>query len=69
VLAIEEPARALREALRPLSTGDLLCVTGSMYLAGTARRILREELQGPSCRPSERAPKIADSHSDGGLDA
>ena len=65
VRAIDEPARALREALRPLSAGDLLCVTGSMYLAGAARRILREELEGPPCRPGGRTPKIAASHSDG----
>lgn len=69
VQAIEEPARALRDALRPLSAEDLLCVTGSMYLAGAARRILREEIEGPPCRPDERALKIAASHSDGGLGA
>jgi hypothetical protein len=30
--------RAAREALEP---GDLLCATGSVYLAGIARRVLR----------------------------
>ena len=69
VRAIEEPARALRDALRPLSAGDLLCVTGSMYLAGAARRILREGIEGPPCRPGERAPRIDASHSDGGWGA
>ena len=63
VQAIEEPARALRDALRPLSARDLLCVTGSMYLAGAARRILREALEVPPCRPSERAWTITASHS------
>ena len=69
VRAIEDPACALREALRPLSPGDLLCVTGSMYLAGAARRTLREALDGPPCRPGGRAPKISASHSDGGWGA
>ena len=40
VQAVPEPAHALDEARRRLTPRDLLCVTGSMYLAGAARRIL-----------------------------
>ena len=40
VRVVAEPENALREALRPLAARDLLCITGSMYLAGAARRLL-----------------------------
>ena len=43
VRAIADPSNALREALLPLAADELLCVTGSMYLAGAARRTLRED--------------------------
>ena len=69
VRSIGKPASALREALRPLAARDLLCITGSMYLAGAARRILREELSGPPCTPMDRASTIADSQSDKGPQA
>ena len=42
----EDPARAVVRALEPLEPGDLLCVTGSMYLAGIARRVLGKALDG-----------------------
>ncbi len=51
VRAAAEPSDALGEALRPLAPGDLLCVTGSMYLAGAARRILK---RGVSPTPQAR---------------
>ena len=55
--AIEDPARALREALRPLSPGDLLCVTGSMYLAGAARRILARSARRPALPAGRASPE------------
>jgi len=39
---VADPAAALRSAAAEIETGDLLCATGSMYLAGIARRVLRE---------------------------
>ena len=59
VRALTEPCDALREALCPLTAGDLLCVTGSMYLAGVARRILRDDLAHAPCTDSEGASTIA----------
>lgn len=35
------PGRALRRALATLEPGEVLCVAGSVYLAGIARRVLR----------------------------
>lgn len=59
VRAVAQPTNALREALHPLAAGDLLCVTGSMYLAGAARRILRDDLADAPCTDSEGASTIA----------
>ena len=59
VHAVGKPTDALREALRPLDAGDLLCVTGSMYLAGAARRILRDDLAHAPCTAGEGASTIA----------
>jgi dihydrofolate synthase/folylpolyglutamate synthase len=41
VRAVEDPQQAIRAALESLAPDDLLCVTGSVYLAGIARRVLR----------------------------
>ncbi len=41
---VPNPHRALRAAAERLEPGDLLCVTGSVYLAGIARRVLRDPL-------------------------
>ena len=59
VHAVEEPALALRAARRALAADDLLCVAGSMYLAGAARRAL---VEGRSAR-TERVEQRR-SHSD-----
>ncbi len=40
---IEDPEEAVRKTATDLGVGDLLCVTGSVYLAGIARRVLRRE--------------------------
>ncbi len=48
--ALPEPSDAMREALRSLAPRDLLCVAGSMYLAGMARRVL---LDAPAQGSSE----------------
>ena len=49
VRCIEDPAAALEAAYAALQPGDLLCCAGSFYLAGIARRVLREraELRAP----------------------
>ena len=39
---VPNPQLAVRAAYDGLETGDCLCVTGSVYLAGIARRILRQ---------------------------
>lgn len=43
VVAIDDPERAVREARASLAAGGRLCATGSTYLAGIARRVLRKE--------------------------
>ncbi|HYB13660.1 MAG TPA: hypothetical protein VEG67_09315, partial [Myxococcota bacterium] len=40
VHAVPNPFLALRAAREGLSEDDLLCATGSLYLAGIARRVL-----------------------------
>ena len=47
------PPSAAREALRE---DELLCVSGSFYLAGIARRVLREV--EPQIRTPEPAPRV-----------
>jgi dihydrofolate synthase/folylpolyglutamate synthase len=42
VHAIEDPGEAVRAAHAALAPDDLLCCAGSVYLAGAARRTLRE---------------------------
>ena len=61
VRAVAEPSDALREALLPLAAGDLLCVAGSMYLAGAARRILQDHPVGAPCMAGEGASTIVSS--------
>jgi dihydrofolate synthase/folylpolyglutamate synthase len=39
---VPNPHLALRAAAEDLSSEDVLCVAGSVYLAGIARRVLRE---------------------------
>jgi dihydrofolate synthase/folylpolyglutamate synthase len=42
VLAIADPRKAVRETYGALESHDLLCVAGSMYMAGVARETLLE---------------------------
>ena len=42
VRVVPNPQLAVRAAYHRLEAGDCLCVTGSVYLAGIARRILRQ---------------------------
>ena len=44
VRVVPNPQLALRAAAARLEPGDLLCVAGSVYLAGIARRVLRDPL-------------------------
>jgi dihydrofolate synthase/folylpolyglutamate synthase len=44
--AVPNPFLAVRAACEGLGEEDLLLATGSVYLAGIARRILRERLSG-----------------------
>ena len=43
---VPNPHLAVRAARERLRTGEVLCVTGSVYLAGIARRVLRDPEQG-----------------------
>ena len=43
---IGDPEKAILEAREALPTGVRLCATGSIYLAGVARRVLRERAEG-----------------------
>ena len=61
VRAVAEPSDALREALGPLAASDLLCITGSMYLAGAARRILEDDPAAAPCTAGEGASTIVSS--------
>jgi len=45
---VPDPRRAIGEALADLAPDDLLCATGSVYLAGIARSVLRREGRPPS---------------------
>ncbi|MDJ0864878.1 MAG: Mur ligase family protein [Myxococcota bacterium] len=47
VRAVSDPRLALRAARGALRGGDRLCVAGSIYLAGIARRVLREPAAAP----------------------
>ena len=56
VRALPDPAHALCAALPPLAEQDLLCIAGSMYLAGAARRILLRRRPDLFRVPDENAP-------------
>ena len=43
VRALADPHRALEQARAETASGDLLCATGSIYLAGIARAVLGAE--------------------------
>jgi dihydrofolate synthase/folylpolyglutamate synthase len=47
-----DPHRAVRAARAQLSPADLLCCTGSVYLAGVARRVLREDMDRDRAIPA-----------------
>lgn len=48
----EDPAAAVRQARARLTEKDLLCVTGSFYMAGIARGILKDHSRSVSSRES-----------------
>ena len=41
IIAIDDPADAIRAAVRAAGDDGTVCATGSMYMAGAARRVLR----------------------------
>ena len=47
---VPDPQQAVRAARAELATDDLLCATGSVYLAGIARGVLGESPTGESGR-------------------
>ncbi len=51
---VPNPHLAIRAAAEGLAPEDLLCVTGSVYLAGLARRLLRAESPAAPVRVSRR---------------
>ena len=61
IRAVPDPADAIHKALRSLAPNDLLCVTGSMYLAGASRRILLDDSAGAPCTAGGGASTIASS--------
>jgi dihydrofolate synthase/folylpolyglutamate synthase len=61
VSVVPNPHLALRAAADGLGPGDLLCVAGSVYLAGIARRVLRDPSPAERVRVSRR-----DEHGSGG---
>jgi dihydrofolate synthase/folylpolyglutamate synthase len=52
---VPDPHLAVRVARERLRADDLLCVSGSVYLAGIARQVLREWHPPKSVTPSRRA--------------
>jgi dihydrofolate synthase/folylpolyglutamate synthase len=56
VRVVPNPHLALRAARESLGAGGLLCASGSFYLAGIARRVLRE--RGPESRTPGPAPRV-----------
>jgi dihydrofolate synthase/folylpolyglutamate synthase len=56
---VPDPHLAVRAARAELRPDELLCVTGSVYLAGIARGVLRERASAPTAPPlrdGDRAP-------------
>ena len=56
IRVVPNPHLALRAARQELAEDDLLVATGSIYLAGIARRILAETQEGRPVRGSRRGP-------------
>jgi dihydrofolate synthase/folylpolyglutamate synthase len=56
VRVVPNPHLALRAARDAIQPGGLLCASGSFYLAGIARRVLRE--RGPESRTPGPAPRF-----------
>jgi dihydrofolate synthase/folylpolyglutamate synthase len=56
---VPNPHLAVRAARALLAPDDLLCVSGSVYLAGIARRVLREEQPPESVTVSRRSRRTA----------
>jgi len=54
---VPNPHLALRAAREGLGPGDLLCATGSVYLAGIARRVLRDRAPSDRVEVSRRPPR------------
>jgi dihydrofolate synthase/folylpolyglutamate synthase len=55
---VPDPSAALRAARADLDRDDLLCATGSIFLAGIARRILRESSGSGTALTPARAPSM-----------
>jgi hypothetical protein len=47
VATIPDPRKAVLETREALAPDDLLCVAGSMYMAGVARETLMGDLAAP----------------------
>jgi len=60
---VPNPHLAVRAAREGLAAGDLLCVSGSVYLAGIARRVLREPHLPESVGVSRRTGRTAHDES------
>ena len=56
VRVVPNPHLALRAARESLGADGLLCASGSFYLAGIARRVLRE--RSPEGRTPGPAPRV-----------
>jgi dihydrofolate synthase/folylpolyglutamate synthase len=62
---VPNPHLALRAAAEGLAAEDLLCATGSVYLAGIARRVLASPRPAADVEVSRRAPAAPASPSRG----
>ncbi|MGH7287316.1 MAG: bifunctional folylpolyglutamate synthase/dihydrofolate synthase [Myxococcota bacterium] len=58
VQVVPNPHLALRAARESLGPEDLLCASGSFYLAGIARRVLREPCASAESRTPGPAPRV-----------
>ena len=48
---VQDPRQAVLDVRASLADDDLLCITGSMYMAGVAREVLVDDARAPEQTP------------------